>query len=82
MAATRSAAAGAGSGDALASSDSKPALMRMATRTYRELIWSLAFGLVTVATAPLMVVAMLALGAFKTASDYWRTCFAKRAIGS
>jgi hypothetical protein len=50
MAATRSAAAGAGSGDALASSDSKPALMRMATRTYRELIWSLAFGLVTVAT--------------------------------
>jgi hypothetical protein len=29
-----------------------------------------------------MVVAMLALGAFKTASDYWRTCFAKRAIGS
>jgi hypothetical protein len=28
----------------------KPALMRVATRTYREFVWSLCFGLVTVAS--------------------------------
>lgn len=55
-----------------------PALMRMATRTYREFIWSLSFGLVTVATAPFLVVAMLLLGAYKTASDYIRTALSQK----
>ncbi|KAI8466556.1 MAG: hypothetical protein J3K34DRAFT_472441 [Monoraphidium minutum] len=49
---------------------------RLAVRTYAEFVWSLSFGLVTVASSPLIVVAMLALGAFKSASDGVRTATA------
>lgn len=64
------------SGSGTASGHNK--LVRAAARTYREFIWSVCFGLVTVASAPLMVVVMLGLGAFKTASDHVRIALAKR----
>ncbi|GBF96555.1 hypothetical protein Rsub_09138 [Raphidocelis subcapitata] len=65
-----SAAPAAGSG---AGGKGSSAVVRVVRRTYSEFVWSVCFGLVAVASVPLVAGGALALGAFKSAGDSLRT---------
>lgn len=44
-------------------------LARAANRTYSGFVWSMSFGLVSIASLPMVAFLVLALGAFKSAND-------------